>query len=310
MTSAAASYGTLLNPTEETYWFGSAGSPLLRLNAQDPYGCLWACDEPEGWDAPPLRVTVDDRPDGHGGYAGRTTYGPRILTWNGTCVAPDRRAMIAARQRFRAVALSRATLLYTQQELDEELSLRVRPTGQPKERAYDGLAFDWTLTATAEDPFKFSSPELSLAHTTGLPVPPPGRVYDRTYPYVYGQQPEGERGAVTVTNRGDEWAQAVYVLAGPVINPVILNATTGESYGLLLTLGADDSLSIDTGTELVTLNGAPIYPALAPGSILPRMRPADPLDPSSTGLNDVRWDHDGDYTPAARLTVSSASTWK
>lgn len=302
--TASLPYAYLTHAGEWTYRFSAAlgGSPLLVLNDQDDYGCLWLSEEPEGAAAPAAVTPMDGRQYGDGGYAGETTYEPRVLTWTGTTSCPDRQQLLAAQARLRAVASSRVPVLYTQEDYPPK-SLWLRAVDQPKMRSFDGLGMEWAFTMVAEDPLWFDAAELTadpLARTVMLPQPPPGRIYNRIYPYIYGVVTGAASGSLSVTNAGDEWAQAVYTITGPVENPVIVNVTTAEFLGLTVTLGADDTLTVDTADELLTYNGNPFYAPRTVGSVMPRIAP---------GANEVRWSAD-DTNADARLTVTSASTWK
>lgn len=302
--TASLPYAYLTHAGEWTYRFSAAlgGPPLLVLNAQDEYGCLWLSEEPDGSAAPSAVTPVDARQYGDGGYAGETTYESRPLTWTGTTSCPDRRQLLAAQARLRAVASSRVPILYTQEDYPPK-SLWLRAVDQPKMRSFDGLGMEWAFTMVAEDPLWFDAAELTAdpaLRTVMLPQTPPGRVYNRVYPYIYGLAAAAASGRLSITNAGDEWAQAVYTIKGPVTNPVIVNATTSEFLGLLVTLSAGDTLTVDTADELMTYNGNPFYAPRTPGSVMPRMAP---------GSNDVRWSAES-TNAAARLTVASASTWK
>lgn len=307
-TAQLADLAYLTHAGEWTYRFGSLAAPLLVLNDEDASGSLWACEEPDGWNGTSAETPIEDRAYGDGGYAGETTFAPLVLTWTGTTVCPDRATMRAAIRRLRAVAQTRVPILYTQTDDPVDLSVWLRATGQPKIAPFDGLGFEWSFTMLAPDPFRFDAAQAARELSTGLPSRTPGRIYPRRHNYVYGGGDAGA-GVIIFRNAGDEWAQARYRLRGPVIEPVLVNQTTGEAAGWTLTLGADDVLILDTATELVTLNGTPYYGDRIPGFVFPRMAPADPAVPGS-GRNVVRWSGSGVPNPAARLYLSAASTWR
>lgn len=289
----------LTHAGEWTYRFGPLGAPVLVLNDEDADGSLWACEEPEGWNGTSAETPIEDRAYGDGGYAGETTFAPLVLTWTGTTVCPDRATMRAAIRRLRAVAQTRVPILYTQTDDPVDLSVWLRATGQPKIAPFDGLGFEWSFTMLAPDPFRFDAAQAAVELSTGLARNAPGRLYPRLYSYVYGGGVE--QGALVFDNAGDEWAQGRYRLVGPVIEPRVVNQTTGEAAGWTITLGALDELVLDTATELVTLNGTPYYGDRVPGFVFPRLAPGD---------NVVRWSGSGIPNPAARLYLSAASTWR
>jgi hypothetical protein len=314
MSTAQLPYAYLTRAGEWTYRFsrGLAQPDLLVINDADADGSLWACDEPEGWQGVTPNTVLDERQYGDGAYAGDTTFGARVLTFDGTTVCPDRPALLRAMALVRAISMTRVALLYTQEE-DPAKSLWLRAgNSQPKLRAVDGLAFDWSFVMVAEDPWKFAAGEATTSLSIALAKRPPGRVYNRVYPYIYGAQSAEENGRRQIVNSGDEWGQAIYVITGPVVNPTVSNTTTGETAGFNVTLKAGDTLVIDTAKELVTWNGAPYYDNRATGFAFPRMAPADPIT-GATGVNEIRYDSDSDPSDGITrppLTVTTASTWK
>jgi len=77
-----------------------------------------------------------------------------------------------------------------------------------------------------------------------------GRCYDRVYP------PAAQRGARVVTNAGNEVAEWVAYLYGPVSNPVLtVNGVTVKISGVDLALG--ESVVIDTRSRTILLDGDP-----------------------------------------------------
>lgn len=301
MTLSSLSRTSYLTDTDWTYWFGPASAPLLVLNDTDAYGCQWLVEEPEGWAAPDAVTPMDTRAYGDGGYAGDTTFGPRTLsfgaTQTGVCAAPDRRTAYAAQQRLRAAVQSRDPVLYTQQGYPA-LSLWLRASGTPKVRWLDDRVFEFAFVMVAEDPLKFDATQAATSASVGLPVASGGFVYNLVYPKRYGSGTTSS-GSLTVTNAGDEAAQATYTLTGPLVRPTVLNATTGAYFTLAVTLGPLDTAVVDTRAGTVTLNGQLRYDLLSGGFPL-----------IVVGDNRFQWSHQDVYNSAARLAVATTSAWK
>jgi hypothetical protein len=62
-------------------------------------------------------------------------------------------------------------------------------------------------------------------------------------------------GGLTVNNSGNRSTPVTFIILGPVTNPVISNNTTGHSMGFTITLGASDTLTINSRDRTVYLNG-------------------------------------------------------
>lgn len=290
-----------LPDTPERYVFGPPAAPLLTLNDTDDQGCVWACDEPEGWDAPEFSTPQDDRPDGPGAYLGETVPKARVLSFAGDTVAPTLAIARQARTRLlQAIGSSlRGQVLYTQLDDQPAKSLMLRPTGKVRCRFVDSTALTWAFTMVAESPYKVGP--TSTYGPGRLPGggAEPGRVYPRTYPYSYGG---GSAAAtvVTVPNDGDSPSPAVYTINGPVPQPLI-QVSSGEYLGLLLDLGAQDVAVIDTEAGTVQVNGVNRLDAYLSGSTFPTIPP---------GGAEVRLrSRTGGTSQAAALYVTTASTW-
>lgn len=94
---------------------------------------------------------------------------------------------------------------------------------------------------------------------------------------------------VELINNGNRDAPVVFVIQGPAVNPIIINDTLGLQLKFNITLGADDTLTIDTVNHTIVLNGSanrrgvledPDWFLLKPGSNFIRFR-ADSLGPAT-----------------------------
>lgn len=165
--------------------------------------------------------------------------------------------------------------------------------GQLEAAAAAGTYFDGSTPAAGSTERRWTGTPSASPSVEGTVSAAPGYVYGAVAPEAAGQ--------ILVTNSGDEWAQAIYTITGPVTDPLIANDTTGEFLGMVLTLGALDTLRVETADELTTWNGQPFYAPRTVGSVMPRIAP---------GPNTVRWSAADLGNTTARLTVAAASTWK
>lgn len=259
-----------LPDTEEVYVLGPLEAPLLTLNAYDSEGCLWFCDEPEGWGSTETSTTFDRRQDGDGAYGGLGYLMERTLTFSGVTVCPSLAHVRRARQRLAVAVQGRRRLgqtLYTQLDDDPAKSLWTRPTGRLQTRIV-GTALEWSFILVAENPIKFG-PTLTYGPGRLPSLNPGGRTYPRTYPVDYGEgsQP-GE--VIYVPNEGDEAADAVYVITGPIPAPRVY-LLSGEFIGLTADLADSDQAVIDTRSGTLRVNGTLRADALPVGATFPRI---------------------------------------
>lgn len=292
-----------LPETPEVYVLGPLDAPLLMLNVTDDYGCAWLVDEPEGWDAPEFVTPMDARQDGHGGFAGITTFPPRPLQFEGMVSCPDPSAARAARTRLLEALSSNlhGQILYTQLDDEPAKSLWTKPAGKVRARIVDGYAVVFAFTLIAENPLKFGTS--ATYGTARLPTAAgqPGRVYPRVYPVTYGAGGIARQDLIAVPNAGNEWADAFYQLTGPVPQPRV-ELTTGEFFGLTADLGPLDVLEVDTRAGTVRVNGVNRADVLQAGSTYPQI---------PKGGTEIRLrSQAGGEDPAAGLTVTTAPTWK
>jgi hypothetical protein len=285
------------------YALGDPDNPALTLNAADLFGCMWACDVPEGWDSPEVNTPMDRRPTGHGGYAGEPTYEPRVLAFEGTVTAPTAEDLTAAHARWLTALLGPLPAMWRYTHLDETpvRGLWVYPSGKPKWRALDDRVAEFAFVLVAEDPIKtgtaaaYGPVRLPTAGGEG------GVAYPLSFPVTYSAGTVGSTVA-HVANDGDEDAHAVYTITGPLPGPQVL-LSTGEHATLTADLPTGNDVAvIDTATGTVTINGADRFDAWAAGSTFPLIPPggADVRLRSTTGGTDQ----------AAYLTVTSAPAWK
>jgi hypothetical protein len=62
-------------------------------------------------------------------------------------------------------------------------------------------------------------------------------------------------GGGTVSNSGNRNTPIIFVITGPVQNPILQNTTTGHTLGFTITLAAGETLTINTRDRTVYLNG-------------------------------------------------------
>ncbi len=129
-----------------------------------------------------------------------------------------------------------------------------------------------------------------LASTSG------GVSFPVTFPAVFGQTTSG---VIGVTNEGNFATGARFIMTGPVVNPTIVNLTTGDELGLNLDVPDGSFVVIDTAADTVLLNGtASRIGSLQIGATLFDLPP---------GETQLRYSAAGDT--ASVLTVQFRSAW-
>jgi hypothetical protein len=288
------------------YALGLPEAPLIVLNDADTYGCMWACDVPDGWDSPEVTTPSDRRQGGHGSYLGESTYEERVLAFEGTVTAPTPAALDDAYRRLLRALLGQLSSFLRYTHLDETpaaMGLWVRPTGKPRWRVLDDRVADFSFTLVAEDPIKTGSAAVygpvrlpTVGGEGGYPMGASGAVMPWTS--------AGGTIAVTVVtvpNAGDEDSHAIYTVTGPVPRPRI-QLGRGPYVALNTDLGALDVWVVDTAAGTSTVNGVNRYDAWGAGSTFP-------LIPA--GGDEVRLrSATGGTDQAAGLTVTTAPSWK
>jgi hypothetical protein len=278
---------------------GPDGSRAV-FNDQTDADYVGALTDATGFDSPEVRESADNLVGMDGGIHGSFYYGRRPVTLSGTVynVATDavRNTRLTKLQQASNAVRGDATLSWTP---GGGVAQQIKVRRQQPLRISGGWVKDFQLSLVAADPRIYSA----VLHTqsvaaSGTPTPS-GRGYAKAYPVVYGGG--SILGQMFVVNSGSALSYPILTFTGPGSNPSALNLTTGERISLIYTLGAGDTLTVDTLNRTVVLNGtASRYSAIdftntAWWGLVP-------------GSNDVRlsW---GAYTAGASLTVQYRDAW-
>ena len=156
-------------------------------NATDDHGVDWIVTREDGWSSSsPVRTHREDRAGRDGSYQGRNRLGARIITLEGTAIAPNRLAMLAAKDRLAAVGMDSDVnigphlLTVTESHMERVAWVRREDVSRASDKG--PTAFQFGLIVTAADPLRYSA----ISHTVRAELPasagPTGRSYPRTYP--------------------------------------------------------------------------------------------------------------------------------
>lgn len=265
-------------------------------NTVDGDGVEWWVTREDGWSSGPgVRLELSDRPQRDGAFDAPSFRSARVVTLEGTAVAPDEDARERAKDRIAAVLVDGADLV--------ELAVRertvtrralVRLSAGTKVVDTTPVSFDWSVQLTAPDPLRYGA-EVHQA-SCGLPRPGAGIAFPLVFPLEFGEPADG---TLAVTNAGTTVAWPVWTVRGPCTQPVIRNDATGERLVFALSLTEGDVLVVDTAARTVFLGGASRRAALLPTSTW------FGLPPGNTTIGFSAFDN----TASGTLTVSWRDAW-
>lgn len=255
----------------------------------------WVSDE-QGWSSSPdIRSTLEALPGDDGGSDAAPLYSPRVITLSGTAIALDPATAATARLNFSSLleALRGGDLTCTD-DTGLTLSAFVRLSGPVRVSQVNGQAFEFQLQLTAPDPRKYLA---AVETTTGLPAPSGGLTFPVAFPADFGYSTGG---SVVVTNYGTVRTWPVLRLAGPLINPRVINPATGDEMRIAISIDSGQYLDIDTAARTVLLGGAASRRAAV--AVTGEWLPIAP------GTSSFRFGSDA-FDPASLLTVAVRSAW-
>lgn len=264
-------------------------------NTVDVDGVEWWVTKEDGWSSgPELRLELPDRPQRDGSFDAPSFRSARVITLEGTAIAPDPDTRERAKDRLAAVLADGSTLAeLTVQERTVTRQALVRLSGGTKIVDQSPVSFEWSLQVIAPDPLRHGAEE----HTAscGLPQPGPGLSFPLTFPMEFG---EATGGSMALANAGTATAWPLWTVKGPCDQPVVRNDSTGQRLAFghpLERLLEGDTLVVDVAARTVWLGGASRRAALLPGSSWFGLPPGstaigfDALNPQESGVLTAVW---------------------
>lgn len=210
-------------------------------------------------DLPTLRVQDDTRGFQDGMFTGRDFLNSRTITFTLQIMNDANNSM----QVY--LAELKNNLLYQQQGTGtlqfllpnrslQRVSARVRKRALRIDPDYAYGRATATVELFCPDPRIYDDASQGAVLTPGATV---GRTYSRIYPLVYATPTGTSNAFVNFTNSGNVTVFPTYTLTGAMVNPRIINSTTGQAINVSLTMSAADTLVIDPDLRSITLNGDP-----------------------------------------------------
>lgn len=247
------------------FWTGSityqpswASTPFaIPLGGIDGNGVAWILKGVKGWDGPPTVGQVIQRSADHGGWPSAQYYGPRLLTLSVMASAPTQAARDVAKQQLvQAVPVSDLATFTYNEPVPKQAQVRQNGSAQI------GMTFPtltdvvFTIPLVAPDPRKYSTVPMLATATLPAPVINP-LTLPVTLPIGFPGSVPPIDSAVTCTNSGTFETRPVITVSGPITNPSIVNAVTGQAITFTgLELGSTDQLIISTDARQAFLNNS------------------------------------------------------
>lgn len=226
----------------------------IRFGLCDADGIEWHVADLGGWDDTPEVVSTASQKIGdHGATIGPQVYGPRKLTLDGWIVARSlaQRAE-ALRLLHRSAPVNALTAVAVTDPTDPPARyVQARIDGPIKAARLGENCHAIQIPLLAPDPRKYGLNPFGYDIT--LPSYAGGVDLPNDLPFALPVRTSG--GSAVVTNTGDMGAPWTAVITGPAPTPTITAVDLGAVFAVDIDLAAGETLTIDSRTRTVVLNG-------------------------------------------------------
>lgn len=206
-----------------------------------------------GWDdGPAIRSGITERAGQNGGWDAPGVYGVRVIGMDGLVDQPDEASAQAIADELSALSPRDLHLFTVTKASAGTRTAMVRVTQRAVLEWLTSECFTYSMQFTAADPLRYGLPWYSGDVSLASAVPGTGRVWPRVWPRDWGVAPGVIPGAVTVPNAGLATYWPTVRINGPVTNPVVGIAETGDVIAFNQTIPAGQWIDIDCGARHVT----------------------------------------------------------
>lgn len=208
----------------------------------------------KGFAAPPISTSEQQKADKDGSNIFAQKYNSRVMTFKVEVMGLNSDDYLArAREFIRKYKINVDDFLVVTMWNGQLRKIKAKVTDGP-ETTYDPdniTMNSFKLEMTAENPFFLDN--ITKNFSVGLPVSG-GFPIAGPLPFPLGA-PTG--GQFTINNAGDVGGFAEFIIRGPVQNPTVRNATTGQSFQIFNTIPAGQYVRVfrDQQGVFVYLNG-------------------------------------------------------
>lgn len=253
-----------------TYAIGSWIAGSSGFDMVDANGTAWGVrtNGTTGiFDGPPVTLNQSPFPNSDGAFRSKNFRPPRTMVINGWAAGSSIAGVAASRRAFIGMLNGGGQAVFTITDTDGLVLTALVESGDIPKATPNALQFDWQLTLSAADPYLYGP---AVTASVGLPGAISGIDWvglgggiDWTGGglggIVWGTT--SSNGLLQLTNLGPAEAWPVFTLSGPpsgtLVNPSIVNSSTGETLAYTGTLQPGDLLVITTKptARSVMLNG-------------------------------------------------------
>jgi len=225
---------------------------FLFTTDQSPRGGKFRLLGLEGWHSVNLRRDRAEKAQQSGAWESTGFTSSLPITARGQAVYPDAESAALERREILALAGGGQYQMAVGDALGE--GTRIVECDSLVVSPVQDRMFTWSLVVTACDPLLYGPPTYNF---TGLATASGGAglTYPLTYPLDYGVTPGTTPGAMQALNAGTASYYPRLRIEGPVTNPVVTLAETGDRIAYRGTIAAGQWLDIDCGARRVLLNG-------------------------------------------------------
>ena len=267
------------------------------MNTEDVLGVQWVLEELEGWDSPGSTAKATQRARGHGATMSEAYLTARTLVGNGAIITTDPAVLTAAiDELIAAVTLEQFPL--TVAEPGQLRTIMVQRQDKVIVKKLNAYEATFSFQVVAKDPLKYGD---VISASTVLPSSTGGLVRPSTWPRTWSGVTNS--GRISIVNAGN-FPSPVWMR---IDGPVPAGGWAGTHIGKKQTLSFASSLALAAG-EFVTVDNERrevLAQGQAARSGYVTSRGWFNLDP---GLNEISFSAQN-YSPTARLTVSTKPTW-
>lgn len=246
-------------PVDAGLWKDSITGPdgtTIQFGAIDADGVAWMRISLSGTGGPDTSGQVVQRANDHGGYATPQFYAPRMVTLVGRASAPTQAGRDAARAAFqRAIAVGgqngdMSTLVYDEPVPKQQM---VRRSGAITETYPTLGTVAFSALLVAPDPRRYAT--VLQSAIAQAPITFNGITTPLTPPVA--MPANGLPAVISAVNGGNFETRPVAIVDGPVQNPAVLLADTGQVVSFTgLTLPMGRQLVVDFDRRQATVLGA------------------------------------------------------
>lgn len=246
--------------TADTYVI--LGQSGITLGGTDEYGVQWRLmNGSDLWQPKPSpRDVSGERTVGHGQWDATEFYGGRIQTFEVHAHAPSHAALHDAHDRINAAVTPRymRVIGYEPNHPSGRWSLmrqdgQIPWTEQTSGTDRGGAVASTSIALRAVDPLIYSDAIHQVS--TGAPSSAGGLMWETEWPATWDATVT--TGLLRLTNTGKQPVPILWRIDGPISDPVVTQATTGERFRLRMDIAAGEWVTVDGSTRRVLAQGDP-----------------------------------------------------